>query len=46
MIIFDALDSVWKVSKYEVISGPNFPAFGLNTDRYFVFRHFSRSVMV
>ena len=23
-----------KVSKYGVISGPNFPAFGLNTERY------------
>ena len=26
----------WKVSKYGVISGPYFPAFGLNTERYFV----------
>ena len=25
-----------KVSKYGVISGPFFPAFGLNTERYFV----------
>ena len=25
-----------KVSKYGVSSGPYFPAFGLNTDRYFV----------
>ena len=26
----------WKVSKYGVISGPYFPAFGLNTERCFV----------
>ena len=32
-----------KVSKYGVISGPYFPAFGLNTERYSVFDHFSRS---
>ena len=25
---------MWKVSKYEVFSGPYFPAFGLNTERY------------
>ena len=25
-----------KVSKYGIIPGPNFPAFGLNTERYFV----------
>ena len=25
---------VWKVSKYGVFSGPYFPAFGLNTERY------------
>ena len=24
----------WKVSKYGVISGPNFPVFGLNTEKY------------
>ena len=24
--------TTWKVSKYGVISGPYFPAFGLNTD--------------
>ena len=24
----------WKVSKYRVLSGPYFPAFGLNTERY------------
>ena len=27
----------WKVSKYEVISGPYFPVFGLNTQIYSVF---------
>ena len=26
--------TAWKVSKYGVISGPYFPAFGLNTERY------------
>ena len=26
--------TVWKVSKYGVFSGPYFPAFGLNTERY------------
>ena len=26
--------TAWKVSKYEVISGPHFPAFGLNTEIY------------
>ena len=35
--------TAWKVSKYGVISGPYFPAFGLNTERYEVFGHFSRS---
>ena len=25
--------AAWKVSKYGVISGPYFPAFGLNTER-------------
>ena len=35
--------TAWKVSKYEVISGLCYPAFGLNTERYFVFGHFSRS---
>ena len=29
--------TAWKVSKYGVYSGPYFPAFGLNTERYFVF---------
>ena len=28
--------TAWKVSKYEVISGPYFPAFGLNTEIYSV----------
>ena len=28
--------TAWKVSKYGVISGPYFLAFGLNTERYFV----------
>ena len=28
--------TAWKVSKYRVFSGPYFPAFGLNTERYFV----------
>ena len=26
--------TAWKVSKYEVISGPYFPVFGLNTEKY------------
>ena len=38
-----------KVLKYGVFSGPYFPVFGLNTEKYvpeknFVFGHFSRSV--
>ena len=32
-----ALVTAWKVSKYRVFSGPYFPAFGLNTERYSVF---------
>ena len=28
--------TVWNMSKYGVFSGPYFPAFGLNTERYFV----------
>ena len=28
------LNTAWKVSKYGVFSGPYFPAFGLNTERY------------
>ena len=27
--------TAWKVSKYGIFSGPYFPAFGLNTERYF-----------
>ena len=34
-----AIDLVWKVSKYGVLSGPYFPAFGLNTERYSVSLH-------
>ena len=29
-------ETVWNVSKYGVPSGPHFPAFGLNTERYVV----------
>ena len=28
--------TAWKVSKYRVISGPYFPAFGVNTEIYFL----------
>ena len=28
--------TAWKVPKYGVFSGPYFPVFGLNTERYFV----------
>ena len=28
-------NTAWKVSKYWIFSGPYFPAFGLNTERYF-----------
>ena len=38
------LNTAWKVSKYRVFSGPYFPAFGLNTERYSVFGHISHSV--
>ena len=31
--------TAWKVFKYGVSSGPYFPAFGLNTERYFVFSY-------
>ena len=31
--------TAWKVSKYGVISGPYFPAFGLNTETYEVSLH-------
>ena len=30
-------DTAWKVSKYRVFSGPYFPSFGMNKDRYGVF---------
>ena len=26
--------TAWKVSKYGVLSGPYFPVFGLNTEKY------------
>ena len=29
-----AIVTAWKVSKYEVLSGPYFPVFGLNTGKY------------
>ena len=35
------LSTAWKVSKYGVISGPYFPAFGLNTEIYGVISVFS-----
>ena len=31
---FTFRNTAWKVSKYRVFSGPYFPAFGLNTERY------------
>ena len=36
--VHDNLESVTarKLSKYAVISGPYFPAFGLNTERYYL----------
>ena len=37
LAIFAKESTVWKVSKYGVFSGLHFPAFGLNTERYFVF---------
>ena len=30
----DSITTAWKVSKYRVISGPYFPAFGVNTETY------------
>ena len=33
-LLFVQLASAWKVSKYEVIFGPYFPAFGMNTEIY------------
>ena len=35
--LFSNLFTEWKVFKFEVFPGPYFPAFGLNTERYFVF---------
>ena len=32
--IWSNFNNAWKVSKYGVFSGPFFPAFGLNTERY------------
>ena len=40
------LFTAWKVSLLGVVSGPYFPAFGLNMERYSVFGHFSRSDFV
>ena len=37
LTIFFLFDTVWKVSKYGVFSGLYFSAFGLNTERYFLF---------
>ena len=34
--IISVLATAWKLSKYGVITGPYFPAFGQNTKRYFV----------
>ena len=31
-----SLHTAWKVSRYGVFSGPYFPVFGLNTERYSV----------
>ena len=36
-IIFSSFNTAWKVSKYGVFSGPYFPTFRLNTERYGVF---------
>ena len=33
LLIF-SINTTWNVSKYGIFSGPYFPAFGLNTDRY------------
>ena len=44
-MIFQSIDSfsntntAWKVSKYGIFSGPYFPAFQLNTEKYFVSLH-------
>ena len=37
--VFPYTYTVWNVFKYGVFSGPYFPAFGLNTVRYFVSLH-------
>ena len=34
ILTFRNSDTAWKLSKYGVFSGPYFPAFGLNTERY------------
>ena len=37
LVVFEKwtdFNTAWKVSKYGVFSGPYFPAFGLNTERY------------
>ena len=36
--------TMWNLSKYRVFSGPYFPAFGLDTKRYFQIRSFFWSV--
>ena len=33
LLMFSITDTVWNVFKYGVLSGPYFPAFGLNTDQ-------------
>ena len=45
-ILKKKLFTAWKVSQFGVFSGPYFPAFGLNTERYSVFGHYSRSDFV
>ena len=35
-LIIKQWGTTWKVSKYRIISGPYFPTFGLNTERYSV----------
>ena len=32
-LVFEAI-TAWKMSKYGVTSGPHFPTFGMNTERY------------
>ena len=36
LAMFFSFSTAWKVSKYGVFSSPYFPAFGLNTEIYFV----------